>query len=405
MLTRHFLQQSAKQLGVEPKRISDAALARLATFGFPGNVRQLENICHWLTVMAPAQLIEPKDLPPEVVAGRRAEAAARRVRRSRAADAPRPPAPAEASPASPPCRCRRPPRRGTRGWESGPGSRGAGAAGQRPARRVGRADRRFESQADPHRAGQHARPPHRGRAEARHRPQHHHAQDPGAGAGVDGMPPAPREWAAARKPSPIPESDSQISTVTGAWSLGFFHLRGTRSMVQPLTSRLQRLAHQDVVDAQARGSSGSPASGSPTSCSSSRAARTGGSCRTGPAPAACGSGRAPRVVWWMVSRRPTGSNESRSSGAMLKSPSSTSRGCAGQLLAQVVAQAAQPAHLVGELLGARRLAVDEVAVDHAQLAGRRVERRGDHARMLVVEADDVLHDVAHGVRLRIATPL
>jgi two-component system nitrogen regulation response regulator GlnG len=67
-LTRHFLQQSAKQLGVEPKRISDAALAQLATFGFPGNVRQLENICHWLTVMAPAQLIEAKDLPPEVMA-------------------------------------------------------------------------------------------------------------------------------------------------------------------------------------------------------------------------------------------------------------------------------------------------------------------------------------------------
>ena len=67
-LTRHFLQQSAKQLGVEPKRISDAALAQLATFAFPGNVRQLENICHWLTVMAPAQLIEAKDLPPEVMA-------------------------------------------------------------------------------------------------------------------------------------------------------------------------------------------------------------------------------------------------------------------------------------------------------------------------------------------------
>jgi two-component system, NtrC family, nitrogen regulation response regulator GlnG len=66
MLTRHFLQQSARQLGVEPKRISDAALARLGMFSFPGNVRQLENICHWLTVMAPAQLIEPKDLPPEV---------------------------------------------------------------------------------------------------------------------------------------------------------------------------------------------------------------------------------------------------------------------------------------------------------------------------------------------------
>lgn len=66
MLVRHFLQQSAQQLGVEPKRISDAALARLSAFSFPGNVRQLENICHWLTVMAPAQLIEPKDLPPEV---------------------------------------------------------------------------------------------------------------------------------------------------------------------------------------------------------------------------------------------------------------------------------------------------------------------------------------------------
>jgi len=66
MLTRHFLQQSARQLGVEPKRISDAALAWLGQFAFPGNVRQLENMCHWLTVMAPAQVIEPKDLPPEV---------------------------------------------------------------------------------------------------------------------------------------------------------------------------------------------------------------------------------------------------------------------------------------------------------------------------------------------------
>jgi two-component system nitrogen regulation response regulator GlnG len=67
MLTRHFLQQGAKQLGVDPKRISDAALQQLSSFGFPGNVRQLENICHWLTVMAPAQVIEPKDLPPEVL--------------------------------------------------------------------------------------------------------------------------------------------------------------------------------------------------------------------------------------------------------------------------------------------------------------------------------------------------
>ncbi|MGI9151667.1 MAG: nitrogen regulation protein NR(I) [Limnohabitans sp.] len=66
-LTRHFLQQSAQQLGVEPKRIADSAQLVLNTFHFPGNVRQLENICHWLTVMAPAQVIEPKDLPPEVL--------------------------------------------------------------------------------------------------------------------------------------------------------------------------------------------------------------------------------------------------------------------------------------------------------------------------------------------------
>ncbi len=67
MLTRRFLQQSARQLGVEPKRIADAALARLGQFAFPGNVRQLENICHWLTVMAPAQVISVQDLPPEVL--------------------------------------------------------------------------------------------------------------------------------------------------------------------------------------------------------------------------------------------------------------------------------------------------------------------------------------------------
>jgi two-component system nitrogen regulation response regulator GlnG len=85
MLTRHFLQQSAKQLGVEPKRISDQALAQLGGFSFPGNVRQLENICHWLTVMAPAQVIEPKDLPPEV-AGIVAVAPAEASMRAPAAD-------------------------------------------------------------------------------------------------------------------------------------------------------------------------------------------------------------------------------------------------------------------------------------------------------------------------------
>jgi two-component system nitrogen regulation response regulator GlnG len=65
-LARFFLQKSARELGVEGKRITDAAVARLMQFDFPGNVRQLENICHWLTVMAPAQLVEAKDLPPEL---------------------------------------------------------------------------------------------------------------------------------------------------------------------------------------------------------------------------------------------------------------------------------------------------------------------------------------------------
>ncbi len=66
-LLKHFLQVSAKQLGAEPKRISKAAQEKVSQFDFPGNVRQLENMCHWLTVMAPAQTIDVKDLPPEVL--------------------------------------------------------------------------------------------------------------------------------------------------------------------------------------------------------------------------------------------------------------------------------------------------------------------------------------------------
>jgi two-component system, NtrC family, nitrogen regulation response regulator GlnG len=65
-LARFFLQKSARELGVEGKRLTDAAIARLVLFDYPGNVRQLENICHWLTVMAPAQLVDAKDLPPEL---------------------------------------------------------------------------------------------------------------------------------------------------------------------------------------------------------------------------------------------------------------------------------------------------------------------------------------------------
>jgi two-component system nitrogen regulation response regulator GlnG len=73
-LARHFLQRSATELGVEPKRMSEAAQAQLTAFEFPGNVRQLENICHWLSVMAPSQVVEPKDLPDELQPGHAAAA-------------------------------------------------------------------------------------------------------------------------------------------------------------------------------------------------------------------------------------------------------------------------------------------------------------------------------------------
>ncbi|MCX7890796.1 MAG: nitrogen regulation protein NR(I) [Burkholderiales bacterium] len=75
LLARHFLAKSARELGIEPKRLSDEAMAFLAAYDWPGNVRQLENVCHWLTVMAPGQLVEVADLPPEL-----------REERTRAAD-------------------------------------------------------------------------------------------------------------------------------------------------------------------------------------------------------------------------------------------------------------------------------------------------------------------------------
>ena len=63
LLTRFFLARGARELGVEPKHISDAALERLSRFDFPGNVRQLENLCRRLAVMAPGREIGLADLP------------------------------------------------------------------------------------------------------------------------------------------------------------------------------------------------------------------------------------------------------------------------------------------------------------------------------------------------------
>ncbi|MBR7801073.1 nitrogen regulation protein NR(I) [Undibacterium fentianense] len=67
LLAKHFLIQSAKQLGVDAKRLSDNALHFIASLDFPGNVRQLENLCNWITVMAPGQVVEVNDLPSELV--------------------------------------------------------------------------------------------------------------------------------------------------------------------------------------------------------------------------------------------------------------------------------------------------------------------------------------------------
>ena len=65
LLAKYFLQKSARELGVEQKRLSEEALRFLAAQEFPGNVRQLENLCHWITVMTPSQVVEIADLPPE----------------------------------------------------------------------------------------------------------------------------------------------------------------------------------------------------------------------------------------------------------------------------------------------------------------------------------------------------
>jgi two-component system nitrogen regulation response regulator GlnG len=66
VLAKHFLQKAARELNVEVKTLSPATEDYLARLAWPGNVRQLENICRWLTVMSPGQVINVEDLPPEL---------------------------------------------------------------------------------------------------------------------------------------------------------------------------------------------------------------------------------------------------------------------------------------------------------------------------------------------------
>ena len=65
LLAKFFLQKSSRELKVEQKCFGEATLQHLGMQEFPGNVRELENLCHWLTVMTPSQIVEVADLPLE----------------------------------------------------------------------------------------------------------------------------------------------------------------------------------------------------------------------------------------------------------------------------------------------------------------------------------------------------
>lgn len=66
LLANRFLRNCAEELQVEMKALSDNALQRMMAYEWPGNVRQLENICRWITVMAPANTVSIDDLPKEL---------------------------------------------------------------------------------------------------------------------------------------------------------------------------------------------------------------------------------------------------------------------------------------------------------------------------------------------------
>ena len=66
LLTRHFLAEAARELGGEPKILRQETAEYLSALPWPGNVRQLENACRWLTVMASGREIHIDDLPEEL---------------------------------------------------------------------------------------------------------------------------------------------------------------------------------------------------------------------------------------------------------------------------------------------------------------------------------------------------
>jgi two-component system nitrogen regulation response regulator GlnG len=66
LLTQHFMSKAAVELEVEPKSINKSTQKVLNQLEWPGNVRQLENLCRWLTVMASGKEVHTQDLPPEL---------------------------------------------------------------------------------------------------------------------------------------------------------------------------------------------------------------------------------------------------------------------------------------------------------------------------------------------------
>ena len=68
LLVKHFLKTSAVELQTELKHLTEESMLAMVDYHWPGNVRQLENSCRWITVMAPGSSVDVSDLPKEIFA-------------------------------------------------------------------------------------------------------------------------------------------------------------------------------------------------------------------------------------------------------------------------------------------------------------------------------------------------
>ncbi len=65
-MVAYFLNKAAKELNMSTKSVATDVEMYLSQLPWPGNVRQLENTCRWLTVMSPGQVVQMDDLPVEL---------------------------------------------------------------------------------------------------------------------------------------------------------------------------------------------------------------------------------------------------------------------------------------------------------------------------------------------------